>query len=147
MDWKQPGRRDSPASHGDKCAATTLTETKCEQICTRKREITFAHLNPPVSSPLPKRALTFCMTTCKRNICVYMYTERKVEGGEEKKKEIKEKMWQGDLQLRPNVCSAARAEAATVSVLSIRSVSTGRVAGRREEGDASEWLYDSCYQV
>lgn len=82
MDWKQRGRRDSPAFHGDKCAATTLTETKCEQICTRKREITFAHLNPPVSSPLPKKALRFCMTTCKRNICVYMYTERKVEGGE-----------------------------------------------------------------
>lgn len=84
-----------------------------------------------------------CTAMCKRNRL--MCTEGKVEG--EEKKEIKENIWQGDLQLWRNVSTAALAEAAAVSVLNVRSISAGRVAGRWEKGDASKWLYDSCYQV
>lgn len=137
---------DSPDFHWDKCGAATLTETKCEQICTRRREITFAHLNPPVSSLLPKESTRLCVAARERNICIHVYGEGGGRRGGKKKK-IKENIWQGDLQLWWNVCGAARAEAAALSVLSVRSVSAGRVAGRWEGGDASKWLYDSCYQV
>lgn len=43
-----------------------LTETKCEQICTRKREITFAHFNPHVSSVLPNKSLRLCTVARER---------------------------------------------------------------------------------
>lgn len=45
------------------------------------------------------------------------------------RKEIKENIWRGDLQLWRNVSTAARAEAAAVSVLNRRSDSAGKVAG------------------
>lgn len=108
-----------------------LTETKCERICTRKREITFAHFNPPVSPMLPNKSLRLCTVVRKRSRV--MYTEGGGAGGEVKK-EIKENIWQGDLQLWRNVSTVAPAEAAAVSVLNRRSDSIGRVAGRRRGG-------------
>lgn len=103
-----------------------LTETKCEQICTRKREITLAHFNAPVCSMLPNKSLRLCAVMRKRNSV--MYTEREVGEG---KKRIKENIRQ-DLQLWWNVSTAARAEAAAVglSVSNQRSDSAGKVAGR-----------------
>lgn len=62
-------------------------------------------------------------------------------GGKRGKKEIKENIWQGDLQLWRNVSTAARAEAAAVSVLNLRSDRAGRVAGQQGGaggGDASK---------
>lgn len=78
MDWKQRGRRDSPAFHGDKCAAATLTETKCEQICTRKREITFAHLNPRLLTAAKKGFEILHDHMQKKHMCIHVYWE---EGG------------------------------------------------------------------
>lgn len=73
MDWKQRGRRDSPAFHGDKCAAATLTETKCEQICTRKREITFAHLNPRLLTAAKKGFEILHDHMQKKHMCIHVY--------------------------------------------------------------------------
>lgn len=108
-----------------------LTETKCEQICTRKREITSAHFNPHASPKLPKKSRRLCTVARRRRRL--MRTEREVE---EEKKEIKENIWRGDLQLWRNVSTAARAEAAAAaaSVWNWRSDSTGRVAGPGKGG-------------
>lgn len=63
-----------------------LTETKCEQMCTRKREITFGRFNPPVSS-VPNKSLRLCTVVRKRNRV--MYTEGEVgRGGKKKSKKI-----------------------------------------------------------
>ena len=85
---------DSPAFHWGECVRPQhLTQTKCEQICARKREITPAH-----SKPL---ALRWCQTQrilhshARKETEWCMYGEREVEevgrGERKKKKKIKEK--------------------------------------------------------
>ena len=123
---------DSPAFHWGECVRPQhLTQTKCEQICARKREITPAH-----SKPL---ALRWCQTQrilhshARKETEWCMYGEREVEevgrGERKKKRKSKKNIWQVDLQLWWNVSNAARAGAAAVSVLNRRPDSAGRVAG------------------
>lgn len=71
MDWKANSRGIPPPSNETSVQPQRLTETKCEQICTRKREITFAHFNPPVCSTLQNKSLRLC--TVMRKV---MYAER-----------------------------------------------------------------------
>lgn len=98
-----------------------LTQTKCEQICTRKREITSAHFNPPVSSTLPNKSLRLCtVVRCRNRV---MYTE-----GGGKSKRISGKRFTTLLK-RFHCCSSRSS-----SSKCFRSDSAGKVAGRRRGG-------------
>lgn len=80
MDWKQQHQGDSPDFHWDKCVAATLTETKCEQICTRKR----CSFKSPCPFTAAKQVYEALRGRAQKKH-MYMYTEREVEGEEKKR--------------------------------------------------------------
>lgn len=128
-----------------------LTETKCEQIRTRKREITFVHFNPHVSL----MSLRLCAVVRKRNRLMYMARE----AGEEKKKKGRNQRKYlvrrfTTLAKRFHCCSSRSSSSKCFKPKVWQRRKGGRALGRGEEGgrkgggaDASKWLYDSCYQV
>lgn len=121
-----------------------LTETKCERICTRKREITFAHFNPPVSPMLPNKSLRLCTVVRKRSRV--MYTEGGGAGGGGEKRNQRKYLARRFTTLAKcfHCCSSRSSSSKCFKPKVWQHRKGGRAA---ERGDASKWLYDSCYQV
>lgn len=121
-----------------------LTATKCEQICTRKREITSAHFNPPVSTVLPNKSLRLYTVVRKRKIL--MYTKREVE--EEKKRNQRKYLARRFTTLAKCFhCCSSRSSSSKCFKPKVWQHRKGGKAAGRAGGGASKWLHDSCYQV
>lgn len=142
--WNKAYGGDSPASHWDKCVTQHLTETKCEQICTRKREIISAHFNPHVSPTLPKKSWRLCIVARRRRRL--MRTEREVEEEKKKSKKISGEEIYSSGEMFPLLLEQKQQQQQqqVFETEGLTAQEGWQVEGRR---DASKWLYDSCYQL